>query len=147
MNSSRTRPVFSAGSPCRSLAVAALSLVVAAIAIPGCGEPQVDSTNRELVLRLATATSARDQERLEAAAAEIDRRRIEGTIDDAVLQAFEAIIEAARSGDWEYARRRSYALRDGQRPSNEDLDRVRRRTMPTPKTRFPPPESEEMATD
>ncbi len=107
-------------------------LVILTIPI-GCGEVQVARVNRELMLRLATATSSRNQENLERIAKEVDEGLRDGRISEAEADTFSAIIDLARDGRWDEARDRAYALRDAQQPTEEDKQRVRDRVLPEPK--------------
>lgn len=100
----------------------------------GCGgAPQVEAEHRRLLLGLVTATSAKDQGLLDSVVAEIDAARRSGGISEPTDRSFGRIIQAARSGDWESARREAYRLRDAQEPTREDLDRLKRREMPSAK--------------
>jgi hypothetical protein len=99
----------------------------------GCSPPQVDPEHRELILRLATATSTRDARLLESVAEDITSRRDAGTLGGAPAAAFEAIVSAGRAGSWEAAQRRAYALRDAQEPTPDEINRLRSRPLPPPK--------------
>lgn len=105
-----------------------------AVGFLGCGPPQVEPAHREMILKLATATSNSDLQLLDRSAEEVERLRAEGTLDSTEESAFLAIIDSARSGDWEKARRRAYALRDAQRPTKDDVERLKTRPLPPPKT-------------
>lgn len=119
----------------------AWSFVVLAVLVvlPGCGPPQVATANRRIVLALATATSARNHEWLDACARQIDERAAAGALQDAEREAFRAILDDARSGRWEEAREASYALRDAQKPTAEAIEAVRLRTLPEPVVLDPRP--------
>ncbi len=100
----------------------------------GCNRPpQVNRDHRELVLRLATATSAQNAEWLEMASEEVESLRAAGELTEAEDRSFSSIIDIARAGDWEKARKAAYALRDAQRPTEEDLAIVKKRTLPKAK--------------
>lgn len=104
----------------------------------GCGRPpQIQEPHRELVLALATATSAQNVEWLEGCARDIEAARSAGTLTEPEDRAFTAILDQARAGRWETARDRAYALRDAQRPTRERIEAVRQRTLPEP--RMPSP--------
>lgn len=126
--SSRSRP-----RPTRSAILVGPVLLPLVLLGAGCAPPQVEPEHRELILRLATATSVKDLKQLEAVAEEIDSLRASGTLGGSQEAAFEAIVTAGRAGDWDQARRRSYALRDAQQPTAADLDRLKSRTLPPPK--------------
>ncbi len=113
--------------------IRAILLAASALAATGCGQPQVDPEHRDLVLRLATATSTQDRGTLDRAAAEIRRLETQGALGDDQRAAFVAILEHARDGDWERAQRLAYNLRDAQRPTTEDKQRVAKRILPTPR--------------
>jgi hypothetical protein len=104
--------------------------MVTAILLGGCGPPQVKPEHRELVLRLATATSTRDSRLLESATRKVGDLRELGELSGPDASALESIVEAGHAGDWDRAQRLAYALRDAQRPTREDLDRIRARTLP-----------------
>lgn len=106
--------------------------VLLVLVLPGCGPPQVAPANRRIVLALATATSSRNLEWLEACAVQIEERRAAGALPDAERKVFEAILADARGGRWEAARAASYALRDAQKPTAEAVEAVRLRTLPEP---------------
>lgn len=99
----------------------------------GCGPPQVEAANRELLLGLVTATSAKDPALLSEAERLIDVERDAGQLTPATDKAFSEIVKAGRAGDWERASRLAFALRDAQEPSEADLERLRNREMPKPK--------------
>jgi hypothetical protein len=116
---------------------AALALLI--LLVPACGPPQVSPANRRIVLALATATSARNAEWLEACAGQIEASRAAGTLGAAESEAFAAILDDARHGRWDAARDAAYALRDAQTPTAEAVEAVRRRTLPEPVRLEPPP--------
>lgn len=109
-------------------------MVVIATTVAGCGPPQVATEHRELVLRLATATSTEDLGILNRAAAEVEQLEISGGLRGREAQAFHAIISKARNGDWEASKQLAYKLRDVQRPTKVDQARVAKRTLRAPKT-------------
>lgn len=105
------------------------------IVLAGCGRPpQIAEANRSIVLALATATSAENPEWLERCAAEVAEAHARGTLTAAEDRAFNAILDHARSGRWEPARRAAYGLRDAQRPTAAMVEAVSKRTLPEPKT-------------
>jgi hypothetical protein len=105
-----------------------------ACGLAGCGVEQVAPEHREIILQLATASSTRDPKLLAEAAAEIDRLAAAKELGDGEARAFGSIREAAAAGDWDRARDLAYALRDGQEPTAEDLDRVAKRTLRAPRS-------------
>ncbi|WP_169976774.1 hypothetical protein [Tautonia rosea] len=114
--------------------IATVTLIALVLLAGGCAPPQVEPEHRELILRLATATSVSDPVLLESLAEEIDALRAQGALRGAEEAAFDAIVTAGRAGDWERARSRAYALRDAQEPTAADIDRLKSRPLPSPKT-------------
>lgn len=112
----------------RLVRLAVLGLLAASI--QGCGEAQVAPEHRDLVLRLATGTSTRDQGVMDRAAEEVDRLAAAGALNDGESKAFRSILDAATAGDWDEAQRLAYALRDGQEPTAEDRERIAKRPLP-----------------
>jgi len=118
--------------------VALLTALALTLAPAGCGGvAQVASEHRELVLQLGTASSNRDPKLLGEAAAEIDRLAASNGLSDDEENAFREILDAAQAGEWDRARDLAYALRDGQEPTAEDVERVAKRTLRPPKTLEP----------
>jgi hypothetical protein len=96
----------------------------------GCGGPsQVGGENRELIVSLATAVSARNASWLDKNAKLLEQRHAEGKCSDAEYATFKAIIEKARAGDWKSAEDSVYALRDAQEPTAQDLENVAQRKL------------------
>jgi hypothetical protein len=101
-----------------------------ALATWGCQRPpQVAVHNREIVVALATAVSARNNEWLEANARLIEQRRTEKQLSDAEYASLKAIVARARAGDWKSAEEAVYALRDAQEPTPEDLRNLAARKL------------------
>jgi len=109
--------------------IAGLGLAVVLAGIGCSQDPQVAPENRRIVEGLMTATSARNAEWLEQNAALIAERRAGGQLSDAEADAFETILEAGRSGDWEEARRLAFRLGQAQRPTAEDRERPESRRI------------------
>ena len=106
--------------------IAALLLSGAA----GCSRPpQVASANRELIVSLATAVSARNSSWLDENARLLEQRRSAGRCIDSEYATFKAIIDEARAGDWKSAEDAVYAVRDDQEPTSQDLDNLGKRTL------------------
>jgi hypothetical protein len=122
-------PTEMTNRPRRELALTVL-VTASAVLVGGCGPPQVKPEHRELVLRLATAASTRDPRLLESASREVDDLRDGGEFRGPDASALGSIIEAGRAGDWDRAQRLAYSLREAQRPTPEDLERIRARTLP-----------------
>ncbi|MGE5194271.1 MAG: hypothetical protein ACM3U2_17405 [Deltaproteobacteria bacterium] len=101
-------------------------LVALAFLVSGCGRvPQVDPANRKLMLGLQSAVSSRKLEWLEATAKLVDEKLSNGELSDEEYAAFEPIIEKARAGDWDGAQKDAFALSEGQKPTAEDLEKIR----------------------
>jgi hypothetical protein len=105
----------------------ALLLMMLMVLLAGCGTTQLSPPGRRLLEAVQTAVSARNSQWLEAAAQQVDTQHDTGPVPQADYQALQAIIAAARAGDWEGAQKRTFALSEGQRPSAEDLARARQR--------------------
>src|SRR3954451_4313946 len=96
----------------------------------GCGRPpQVAGANRELIVSLATAVSARNSSWLNENAWLLEQRRSAGKCSGTEYATFKAIIDVARAGDWKSAEDAVYALRDAQEPTAQDLDNLSKRTL------------------
>jgi len=98
-----------------------------ALALSGCGATQVSPTNRHLLEALQTAVSAKNTAWLDAVEKEVKETRKKGEISDAEFSALESIIRQAKNGNWDTAQSAVFALSDGQRPTAEDLERLRER--------------------
>lgn len=106
---------------------AALPLLVVA---SGCGrQPQVGPLNRDLLVSLATAVSAREPEWLDRNERRIQEQHDAGQMTEAEYRTFRTILDQARSGDWSGAEAAVYALRDGQEPTAEDRARASERQL------------------
>lgn len=106
------------------------SLLVALLLLAGCGgQPQIASENRQLVVSLATAVSARNTEWLESNARILESHRSEGKCSDVEYRTFQGIIDQARAGQWKQAEDAVYSLRDAQKPTAEDLKNLEARRL------------------
>lgn len=103
-----------------------IAFVLGTVLAAGCGGPQAGAENVELISALRTAASARNPQWLEAAGKVIDERRAAGQISDPAYAAFQAIIEKARAGQWQEAERDAVAFQKAQRPTREQVERLRR---------------------
>ena len=101
-----------------------LATVTLALLLVGCGRPQAAPHNQRLIASLRTAISARNSQWLEKNAEVLEERCAEGKVSDAELEAFQAIINKARAGQWEEAEREVLAFQKAQRPTQEQIDRV-----------------------
>jgi hypothetical protein len=96
----------------------------------GCGRPpQVAGENRELIVSLATAVSARNASWLDENVKNLEQRRAEGKCTDSEYATFKSIIDKARAGEWKAAEDAVYALRDAQEPTAADLDNLSKRKL------------------
>ena len=92
----------------------------------GCGRaPQLSPQNRRLLAALQTAVSAQKTDWLEATHNQIAEKRGRAEISDEEYAALSAIIEKARAGDWKQAQADVFALSEGQRPTPEEVDRLK----------------------
>ena len=83
----------------------------------------------ELISSLRTALSARNPQWLDENEAVIEKRHTAGQMRDDEYAAFKKIVERARSGDWKEAERGCLAFQRAQRPTPEQIERVRRREL------------------
>jgi len=91
----------------------------------GCGYPVAQPVNMEIISSLRTACSARNGDWLDANAKKIEGQRTAGQMNDDEYEAFTAIIEQARGGDWESAERACLRFQKAQRPTAEQVAKVR----------------------
>ena len=91
----------------------------------GCGVPQIAPANRRLMLQLQSVTSSKKKEWLDEAVKQIEEQRSKGELSDEEYAAFQPIIEKARKGDWQGAQRNAFALSEGQKPTEEDLEKIK----------------------
>jgi hypothetical protein len=96
-------------------------------ALAGCGATQLSPSNRHLLETLQTAVSAKNTAWLDAVEKEVKETRKNGEISDAEFSALDSIIRQAKGGKWDTAQSAVFALSDGQRPTPEDLERLRER--------------------
>ncbi len=91
----------------------------------GCSPPQVEPENLHLIASLRTAISAKNTDWLEKNADMIQERRSSGKMGKEEYEAFRAILEKARSGDWSAAEKQALAFQKAQRPTEHQKERVR----------------------
>ncbi len=113
-----------------------LALVAAVLAacllslFTGCGSaPQVDGQDRQILVSLATAISARNPDWLAANERLVEQRKAQGQLSDPAYRALTQIITQARAGQWSEAETAILALRDGQEPSAEDRQSTTERRL------------------
>jgi len=100
-------------------------VLLAATVLAGCGQPTVAPNNLRLTVTLRTAISARNADWLEKNSAQIAERYAAGQMSGDEFAAFEAIVVQARAGEWEDAERAVVDLQEAQRPTDEQVQRVR----------------------
>ena len=108
------------------------TLLVLFVVFAGCGSTQVAPANRQTLAALQTAVSAKNTEWLGAVAQQLDGKRTKGEISGDEFRAFNTIIQQAKAGQWDAALKRVFALSEAQRPTAEDLARLRERKPASP---------------
>jgi hypothetical protein len=107
--------------------IALALLLVVATSLPGCSKPpQVSAGNRRLVDALRTATSTKMVEWVDQCEEQLELNRQQGTTTDAEFEEFRRIIALARAGKWKEAEAATASLGKAQRPTAEDLARLKR---------------------
>jgi hypothetical protein len=91
----------------------------------GCGYPEAQPVNMEIISSLRTACSARNAAWLEANAEKIEAQRAAGAMNDTEYEAFTGILAQARGGDWEDAEYACLAFQKAQRPTPEQVEKIR----------------------
>ena len=91
----------------------------------GCGVQQIAPENRNLMHGLQTAVSSKKVEWLDATVVQIEDHLSRGEMSEEERAAFDQIIGKARAGDWTSAQRDAFALSEGQKPTAEDLERIK----------------------
>lgn len=101
----------------------ALTLLVLVLA--GCGSTQFSASNRHILAALQTAISAKNTEWLDGVVKQVADQRTKGAMSDAEFKAIDPIIQTAKAGQWDAAQKRVFALTDAQRPTADDVARLR----------------------
>ena len=105
--------------------------LAAALLIVGCGgPPQVAPANRRLIDGLRTATSSEQIQWVEESAKLLDEAKHKGTVSEQEYAEFETIIRLAREGKWDEAEAQAIRLGKAQKPTAEELDRLKARRKP-----------------
>jgi hypothetical protein len=91
----------------------------------GCGSTQFSAPNRHILAALQTAISAKNSEWLDGVARQVTEQRSKGEMTDAEFKALDAILQAAKAGQWDAAQKRIFALTEAQRPTAADLARLK----------------------
>jgi hypothetical protein len=105
-------------------------LVLAAVlqlALAGCGATQFAPKNRQLLAALQTAVTSKNAQWLDAVAKQATEQHDNLALSDAEFKSLQAVVDSAKTGDWKMAEVRVFALSEGQRPTADDLARVRER--------------------
>jgi hypothetical protein len=95
----------------------------------GCGKTQFSPGNRHLLTALETAVSAKNSQWLDAVVKQVDEQHSQGTLSEAEFSAIQGVINDSKRGDWETALKAVFKLIEGQRPTSEDIARVRARKL------------------
>lgn len=95
------------------------------LAAAGCGTQQIAPANRRALQALQTAVSSKKTDWLEDVVKLIDSQLEKGEMSDEEYAVFEPIIAKARAGDWAAAQRDAFALSEGQKPTAEDLEKIK----------------------
>src|SRR5207244_1525253 len=92
----------------------------------GCGNPpQVSRDNRRLIESLRTAISTQRADWLEMNSQKLEEQFAAGRMSEAEHQAFAQLVAQAREGKWSEAQEGIVRLAQAQRPTPEDLERLR----------------------
>jgi len=102
-----------------------LALALFVLTVSGCGSTQFSSSNRHILAALQTAISAKNDQWLDGVAKQVAEQRTKGAMSDAEFKALDAILQAAKAGQWDAAQQRVFALTEAQRPTAADLARLR----------------------
>ena len=100
------------------------------ITMLGCGEIQIESQNRDLILRLCTAISAQDPKIISTISQDLEDLKKNILISKKEFQVFQDIIRVAQNDQWEEARLMAYRLRDNQEPTDADQEKLNMRELP-----------------
>ncbi len=101
------------------------SFCIISFLFTGCGLTQFSPSNRHILAALQTAISAKNEQWLDGVAKQIAEQRSKGEMSDAEFKALNAILQAAKAGQWEAAQKRVFALSEAQRPTSADLARLK----------------------
>jgi hypothetical protein len=103
------------------LLLSVLSVMLLSLLAVGCSRaPVVQYHNLKLVSSLRTALSARNTEWLDGTGDAVEARRSAGEMDEAECAHFNALIEAARRGEWQQAERDCYEFEVAQLSRRRD---------------------------
>ena len=111
--------------------VFACGVLASLVVIGGCSRPtQISSANRQLLLALQTAASAKKNEWLADVESKLIAKREKKELSDEEFKAFDPIIKKAKSGNWKQANLDALALCEGQQPTAQDLEKFNSRKNP-----------------
>jgi len=105
--------------------VFAIPAAITLLLVSGCGYPDVQTVNMELITSLRTACSAKDLTWLDANVKKIDGQKAAGEMSDEEHAVFMTIVEQARGGDWEGAERACLKFQKAQGPTPEQKEKMR----------------------
>lgn len=109
----------------RALQFVLLCCGVVVVSSAGCGYPTTQPMNMEVISSLRTALSARNEQWLAANEEIVEKRHAAGEMRDDEYNAFIKIIRRARDGDWVGAERASLEFQRAQRPTDEQIQKIR----------------------
>jgi hypothetical protein len=95
--------------------------------LTGCGYPAAEPENLRLITSLRTALSAKNETWLNQNDELIEKRYAEKTLGEASYQAFKAIVNQARAGEWREAEFEALKFQRAQRPTQEQKNRLPKR--------------------
>jgi hypothetical protein len=124
----RQRVTGTASGPISASRAAFAFVATGLVVVLGCSRPQASVDNLHLITSLRTAASTRNPEWLSQNAELVEQRRAAGQMTDAEYATFQRIIELARDGKWQAAEREAVLFQKAQRPTPEQIERVRTRT-------------------
>jgi hypothetical protein len=105
----------------------------AGLLISGCGRPpQVAPANRKLIDGLRTAASSQQIQWIEESEKQIEESKRNGTISEQESAEFASIVKLAKEGKWKEAEAAAIRLGKAQKPTAEEVERLKARRKPGP---------------
>ncbi len=105
------------------------AIVAVTLSLVGCGPPRAAPQNQQLIASLRTAISAQNSQWLAKNAELLEERRAAGEMSDEEYEAFQAIVDKAKAGQWEDAEQDVIAFQKAQRPTDEQVNQVTQRAQ------------------
>jgi hypothetical protein len=103
-----------------------LAISVWGLTLGGCSRPpQVSPANRKLVDGLRTATSSRQISWVDECAKLLEDAKQNGAVTDEEYAEFSRIVTLSREGKWQEAEAETIRLGKAQKPTPEEIERVR----------------------